>query len=194
MHALRMYGMLGAGGLLALSGAVLAAPGGTAGVVLTRDRAAGAKFHAPGPRTCSSTTQPSNGPISAAQARSYVICGYEKVYQGGAEQLYLIGNVQVQVSSGRPYQHVRDSLEAIDPHKLVYDIRGSSVTYTCSQPYTGPALPKPQPCRRTPNPHDEGRCYQTTFGDWRCTWADLTAPMDTDTRTLVPVPTEAEVT
>ena len=178
---------------LAACGEANAVGAGGSPVTLTRDAAAGAKFGAPGPRTCSTTALPAKGPISAAQARAYVICGYEKVYQGGNLMLYLIGHVQVQVSAGRPYQHVLDSLPAIDPHKPVYDIRGSSVTYACSMPYDGPALPKPQQCRRTVNTNDEGRCYQTTFNDWRCTWGDLSAPMDTDTRTLVPPPAVSEV-
>lgn len=162
------------------------------GATLTRDAAIGTKFGAPGPRSCSSTSQPSRGPISAAQARAYVICGYEKEYQGGSDNLYLVSHVQVQVSNGRPYEHVRDSFEQIDPHKQVYDIRGNSIIYQCSLPGAYPAS-KASLCRRTINQNDKGICYQTTFNEWRCTWGDLTAPMTTDTRTLVPVPSEADL-
>lgn len=172
-----------------------AKPAGQGGgsVTLTRDASVGAKFGAPGPRSCSSTTQPTSGPISPAQARAYVICGHEMDYQGGSESLYLIGHVQVQVASGRPYEHVRDSLEQIDPHKQVYDIRGSSVGYQCSLPSKLEGAPQLQPCRRTVEQNDKGLCYQTTFNEWRCTWGDLTAPMSIDTRTLVSAPAEADV-
>jgi hypothetical protein len=156
-------------------------------VVLTRNAAVGAKFAAPGPRTCSSRSQPASGSLSAANARAYVICGSEMDYQGGAENLFLFSQVKVQVSRGRPYEHVRDSLQDIDPHKLVYDIRGSSVAWVCGLP-GGPN----KPCARTVNPNDEGKCYQTTFDEWRCTWGDFSVSMSTDTRLMVAPPTLAE--
>ena len=53
------------------------------GVTLTRDASVGAKYGAPGPRSCSTTTLSKSGAISPEQARAYVICGYEKDYQGG---------------------------------------------------------------------------------------------------------------
>lgn len=161
------------------------------GIQLTRNADIGAKFGAPGPRTCSTMKQPSKGPISPNQARAHIICGFEQDYQGGTEELNLIGQIQVQVSKGRPYDHVRDSLEGIDPHQLVYDIRGTSVTYSCVLP--GGTLSGAQLCSRTVNAHDEGRCHQTTFSEWRCTWGDLSAPMSTDTWLRVPVPKASEV-
>jgi hypothetical protein len=161
------------------------------GTTLTRNTAIGAKFGAPGPRSCSSMNQPSKGAISPEQARAYVICGYEQDYQGGNEALYLIGQVKIQVSRGRPYEHVRDSLEQIDPHQLVYDIRGTSVTYQCVLP--GGTLDAGHLCSRTVNANDEGKCYKTTFNEWRCTWGDLSAPMSTDTRLRVPAPKASDV-
>jgi hypothetical protein len=173
---------------LVVAGAALA----QGGVTLTRDAAIGAKYGAPGPRTCSTTALPKSGAIGAAQARAYVICGYEKDYQGGSRNLYLIGHVQVQVGAGRPYEHVRDSLQDIDPHKQVYDIRGSSVKYSCALPGET-VLPKSKQCTHTVEKTDEGKCYQTTFGEWRCTWSDFYAPMSTDTRLNIPAPSLADV-
>jgi hypothetical protein len=162
------------------------------GVTLTRDNAIGAKYGAPGPRSCSTTSLPRSGAISPAQARAYVICGYEKDYQGGSRSLYLIGHVQVQVGNGRPYEHVRDSLQDIDPHKQVFDIRGSSVKYSCAWP-EDTVLPKARQCSRTVEKTDEGKCYQTTFHDWRCTWSDFYAPMSNDPRLNIPAPSASDV-
>ena len=100
--------------------------------------------------------------------------------------------MQVQVANGRPYEHVRDSLENIDAHKAVYDIRGSSVKYSCVVPGATP-LSKSQQCSRTVEKTDQGKCYQTTFNEWRRTWSDFNAPMSTDTRLLIPVPPASEL-
>ena len=156
-------------------------------VTLTRDAAIGAKYAAPGPRKCADTRQPTSGPISPAAARAYVICGGEGLSDS---TLILQSKVQVQVGKGRPYIHVRDSLEAIDPSQPVYDIRGTSVRWTCSA--LGGVLPQSKLCTRTETPNNEGKCYRTTFGDWRCSWADFTAPMSTDTRLNRAPPSESE--
>ena len=161
------------------------------GITLTRNAAIGAKFGAPGPRSCSSMNQPSRGPLSPEQARAYVICGYEQDYQGGQEELFLVGQVQVQVSRGRPYEQGPDTLDQIDPRRPVYDIRGTSVTYLCSLPSV--ISPTDRRCSRTVNANDKGLCYQTTFNEWRCTWGDLTAPMSTDPALNIPPPKPSDV-
>ncbi len=134
--------------------------------------------------------QPRTGPLSPEQAHAYAICGQEKDYRGGSENLFLIGQVQVQVSKGRPYEHIRDSFQQIDPSKPVYDIRGTSVRYSCALPNS---YPDDRRCRRTVDAHDKGICYQTTFNEWKCTWVDVDAPVSTDTRLLVPPPRESDV-
>jgi hypothetical protein len=156
-------------------------------VALVRDAAIGAAYGAPGPRRCASTTQPTKGAIGPAEARAYVICGAEGVT---GSTLMLQAKVVVQVAKGRPYIHVTDSLQAIDTSQLVYDIRGTSVRYACAA--RGGVLPDSKLCTGTETPHDEGKCYRTTFGDWRCTWGDFTAPVSTDTRLNRAPPSESE--
>ena len=119
-----------------------------------------------------------------------MICGYE----GQLDSLHLLGHVQVQVGRGRAYEHVRDSLQDIDPHKQVYDIRGTSVAWSCLDPHQMPSvMTRAQQCTRTMWNAAQGKCYQTTFNDWRCTWGDLSAPISTDTRLRVPPPQVADV-
>ena len=161
-------------------------------MTLTGDTAAGGKVQAPGPRRCSTTALPRGGAITPALVRASVICGFEKDYRGGADSLYLIGRVQVQMGAGRPYKHVCDSLADIDPHKRVFDIRGFSVRYQCEVPGAS-VRGKARQCSRTIEAHDEGKCHQTTVCDWRCTWGGFSAPMSTDTRLRVPAPPMAEV-
>ena len=163
--------------------------GGAGGVELMRNAAAGAPFQAPGPRTCVSTTEPKGGAITPAQARAYVICGYEHADQ---DTLMLLTNVQVQVGRGRPYNPLTDFADTVDTHATVYDIRGTSTAYTCSARDMSAYGVKR--CGRSVFPANEGRCFQTTFGEWRCTWNAPGFMPSTDTRLNVdpPSPGEAE--
>lgn len=180
--------------IVALASAVFTTSAGAqptksgAPVQLTRDAAIGAPYGAPGPRSCSSMKLPAAGGITAAVARAYVICGYEGVH--GSDTLLLLSKVQIQVGTPRPYVHVSDSLDGIDPRKPVYDIRGQSVRFGCSLPRQ--YLPHAQQCSRTAATKNEGKCYRTTFGDWRCTWNDFYSPISTDTRLNVAPPSAAE--
>jgi hypothetical protein len=158
-------------------------------VELTRDEAIGAKFGAPGPRVCSTMSEPQNGPLTADEARAYVICGTEADSQGGSENLFLLSDVEIQTIQSRPFND--DGFDGIDPSKTVYDITGTSVVWVCSM--LDSVLPLDQQCKRTPNPHDTGVCYQLTTGEWRCSWGDFNVPMSTDSRLNVPAPTLGEV-
>ncbi len=176
--------------IVALAATIAAGGVAQAAVTLTRDAAIGARYGTPGPRRCSTTTEPRQGAISSEQARDYVICGHEVESNG----LDLFGHVQVQVSRARPYEHVRDSLQDIDPRRPVFDIRGASLVFSCLDPRQMPSsLTRAQQCTRTQWNSAEGKCYQTTFGDWRCTWSDFNAPMSTDTRLRVGAPSLADV-
>lgn len=74
--------------------------------VLVPQKGLGAKFQARDPYTCSSTTEPKTGPVSADLARQYLICKIEQV--NGAGLLFLLDNVKIEV--GKPIGKARDVL------------------------------------------------------------------------------------
>ncbi|MGI8509128.1 MAG: hypothetical protein ACR2MQ_07375 [Gemmatimonadaceae bacterium] len=92
----------------------------------------------------------------------------------GSGSLFLVESVRVQVGAGRPYQHVVDSFEDIDPHQSVYPIRGASTSYVCGALYTpqqiaaGWASNRGKNCSGYQHEQMTGVCYTTTFADWRC--------------------------
>lgn len=146
----------------------------------------GSQYKAPGPRSCSSRTEPAGGPLLPAQARAYVICDNEGVT---GDTLLLLARVQVQVSNGRPYNYVTDNFEGIDTGKPVYDIQGSAMDYGCARP--GGVLADEQLCTRSEDPNVTGRCFQDSNANWHCSWTGSVSP-STDTRLRLPPPSEAE--
>ncbi len=152
------------------------------GITLTRDAATGAKYNAPGPRSCSTTKLPAKGALSPEQARAYVICGQEGTYGSGPD-LALVSQVKIEVARGRPFNIRTDSFQSIDPTQTVYDIRGSLVSFNCG--YRGA-----ESCKRGEQRAGEGICFRTTFGDWRCTFYDRNN--DIVKNPLVKPPTLAE--
>ena len=143
----------------------------------------GAPYGARDARSCPDTRAPARGAPSAAQAAQYVTCAQEGVF-GSSSSLGLVEHVRVDVGAGRPYQHVVDSFQDIDPHQLVYPIRGSFTGYQCTL-LTGPnGYPnlRGHNCSVRENTHATGVCFRTTFGDWRCGMQDTSVPVNTDTR------------
>lgn len=143
----------------------------------------GARYGARDPHICADTRAPARGAPSAAQVAQYVTCAQEHVF-GSSSLLGLVENVRVQVGAGRPYIHVTDSFQDIDPHQLVYPIRGSYRSYACGEIVGPNGSPdrKGRNCSVRENPNAKGVCFRTTFGDWRCDMNDLTVPLNTDTR------------
>ncbi len=130
------------------------------------------------------TRAPARGAPSAAQAAEDVICAQEHVFGSSSSLLGLVDNVRVQVGAGRPYIHVRDSFQDIDPHQLVYPIRGSFRSDACSElvgPNGSPER-RGRNCSVRENPNASGVCFTTTFGDWRCDVQNNAVPLNTDTR------------
>ena len=143
--------------------------------VLVAQRGVGGPYGARDPYACSSKTAPTSGPMTAAYARQYVICGYEKV--DGERYLNLIENIRVQVGKGM----VPNSITSNDqvPNAKQYLLRGSYDTYFCS-----PVISTDSPmagdspghnCILEHHTHATGACYRTTFGDWKCSMSDIDA-------------------
>jgi len=137
---------------------------------LTSRGGIGAGFGTRDPVTCPSTREPVSGPISVEQATQYFMCSREGTQSG---PLVLVENLTLAVGKGRPANYGDES--DIDRHSLVYPIRGSFTVYTCYTPN-----PSPYPylnnigrnCETYDEPQAAGKCYRTSFDDWRCSMVD----------------------
>lgn len=136
----------------------------------------GAEFAARDPRTCKDKTQPRSGALSAEQAKEYLICDTE----GLVNQLYLIDEVTVQVAPGRRYNPNEDiNFPDIDLKFLIYPIRGSYKSYSCSRIDLERSNLK-RNCMIYDEPHAKGACYKDSFGDWRCGMTDVSTGQFTE--------------
>ncbi len=127
-----------------------------------------ATYGSRGPRTCASTKAPASGPISAQQALQYFICRAEHVY---GDELYLVGDVQLQIGKGRPFQINSDRLSEADTDSPVYPIRGSFIQYQV-HPLSKIYPNDGKNCTSYAQRNASGVCYRTTFGDWKCSMLD----------------------
>lgn len=131
----------------------------------------GVTYGSRNPRTCPNTKAPTSGPISAQQAMQYVICGYEKEFEGGTTSLFLVDNIKLEIGGGRPFQPGTDGMTDADVRSPIYPIRGSYNTYQIAKLYTGPELSwrnAGKNCNTYLNRPFTGKCYRTTYGDWSC--------------------------
>ena len=127
------------------------------------------------PRTCSSTSEPKTGPISAAQAMIYVACraeGDREVKMEGT--VYFIDILSLQVDPKPRQVTLRDIQNyggTIDPEKPTYTLTGSVVSYACFG--LGNIYQRGQNCIVRRIPQSLGKCYKTPFKDWRCSMGVL---------------------
>ncbi|BCM91646.1 hypothetical protein IAD21_03521 [Abditibacteriota bacterium] len=152
----------------------------------------GSKYGTRDPYVPTDRSLPKTGPISAAQAKKYVIADTEKEL---GEQLYLAEDVIVQVGKGRPYNPDEDiNFPDIDTKFPIYPIRGSLKKYDCS-PITQDKSNLNHNCSIYNEPNAKGACYKDTFGDWSCAMTDTKTSETTQTQVAPPgkVPTTSEV-
>lgn len=134
-------------------------------------KSVGVKFGAPDPRTCSS--RKANGAPTAAQLAQFFICDTEKMTPStvSGDLLYLVGNLNLQVGKGRPFNVNTDSWSDVDPSQTVYPIRGNYTEWQCLEPDPHPIGNAPRAgknCFKYDAPGATGVCYKDTFGDWHC--------------------------
>jgi hypothetical protein len=104
---------------------------------------------------------------SEAEAAALAQCGTENGGEAGAfrPMIYLWQNVRVQMGTSRPYAYNADSHNSsIDTTSKVYPIRVTGDQLSC----TGKAT-----CMTSHADNAEGICYQTTFGDWHCSFSQV---------------------
>lgn len=115
------------------------------------------------PRTCNSITSVP----TVAQIPALMQCQMESKTP---YNITLITNIKVQAGGFRAYSSFADGYAtSIDTNAKVMPIRGSMVQWLCSQDRDNPGAN----CERIVKPQAEGKCYKTTFGDWKCGMTDL---------------------
>lgn len=119
-------------------------------------------FKTRGPRTCNSVTSVP----TVAQIPALIQCESENK---SAYNIYLVTNIKVQAGGFRKYSPTLDAYAtSIDTDAKVMPIRGSMVTWLCSQDRDNPGAN----CAKVNKPQSEGKCFKTTFGDWKCGMSD----------------------
>lgn len=104
-------------------------------------------------RTCAEVTHVP----SEAEAGALIQCQQEREDREGD---YLFQNLQIRMSTPRPYIYNQDShLTNIDTTLKLYPIRVTGDWYGCRGGAT---------CTVQHFTNSEGSCWKTTFGDWQC--------------------------
>lgn len=131
----------------------------------------GAKYGSRDPRTCQPSTS-STAP-TAEQARQLFICDTELDVN---DTLYLVENVTIQVAQSSRAIQPGDSYNDIDQSKPVFPIRGSFTEYSCGKVFNVDAshTNAGKNCSVLQQPHAQGICYKSTFGEWVCRMKDPT--------------------
>jgi len=120
------------------------------------------------PRKCTSVIAPPN----QAQAAALVQCTMEVATSIGAR---LMQNVNVQIGAPRSFDPETDSrLKEIDAQAPILPLTGRAMSYFCSSVAFG-LYHAGTNCAVTPMPQVNGRCWRTTFGDWKCSLDEPTA-------------------
>jgi hypothetical protein len=122
-------------------------------------------------RTCPSRTEPRSGRISVEQAKIYAACYYEEqgVFNASVKFVDIL-SLQV-APKPRRARDIDFRLHKIDIEKPVYDIRGSMIVYNCYNTLGSTSYSHGSNCSVYREPKSNGKCYQTTFGDWHCVMA-----------------------
>lgn len=117
--------------------------------------------------TCPSVRQAPTLALAAALVR----CNKESQSTSTGES-WLVADLQVQVGGATSFAAMYNAVTMpdADTRKSVYPIRGSWTWSVCklrkdARIYGDPNMN----CRETPVTRATGACWQTTFGDWRCT-------------------------
>lgn len=158
-------------------GAVGQAPALPDGSELSGPPQTNLQYQAREPRLCKAV----NSPPSLGQAVALVQCTMD---HDRATGLFLVQEVAITMGAPRAYVVDLDGeLTEIDSTAPVYPLTGSLKHYWCSP--VGVGYPAGKNCTLSPMPQAAGKCWKTTFGDWRC---NLIGPTPNQ-RTGMPGPT-----
>ncbi len=149
--------------LLALSGYTVAS-GQDAdrddGVDLSGPPQINATYQARDPRICKAVL----APPTRGQASALVQCTMDADRPTG---LWLMQDVRVAIGAPRRYEPQTDSnLAEIDMGAPIIPLSGSLTVFWCSP--IGGTTAAGSGCSVSPTPFAVGKCWRTTFGDWKC--------------------------
>jgi hypothetical protein len=117
-------------------------------------------YQAREPRLCKGLTAAPN----PRQAAALVQCTMDVDRPTG---LFLMQEVTLAMEAPRAYAGETDgNLAEIDMTAPVIALSGSLKVYWCSP--VGPGYPAGRNCQMSPTPMAAGKCWKTTFGDWKC--------------------------
>ena len=100
-------------------------------------------------------------------------------------RITLVEDIKVQTGGTRAYNQFSDGYAtSIDTDAKVMPIRGSMTTYQCNKlskftkAQDGPYYVENanRNCLVVKQPNAEGKCYKTTFGDWKCSMQESIGP------------------
>ncbi len=135
------------------------------------------QYQARNPRRCKTL----NAPPRADQVAAAVQCEMDVDRPTG---LFLMQEVTVNMGNPRNYDaDIDGDLKEIDPSAAVIPVYGSLKQFWCSP--VGVGYPAGKNCTVSPMPQALGKCWRTTFGDWKC---NLVGPSPNQ-RTGFPGPT-----
>ena len=158
--------------LLSLSGcrdssSALASPGPSAAI--SGAPVLNSEYGARNPRACEKVTKAP----SVAEAQALVQCGLEGFFPGPA--LFLVTDVKIEMGAARN-QTPLDGTNDLDPRSKIYPLRGSLTKYSCGLVAQYGAGTNCQKWPAATGGDAPGRCWQTSFGDWKCTLTGGYAP------------------
>ncbi len=115
------------------------------------------------------------------EMKMLIRCKFEKKTN---DHITLLEDIKVESGKTRAYSQFLDGYAtSIDTDAKVLPIRGSLISYQCNVITKLPAHPSVydvdntgKNCMVVKQPHAEGKCYKTTFGDWWCGMQELVDP------------------
>jgi hypothetical protein len=142
------------------------------------------------PKTCVPSAQRVDGPLTVERARESFLCSQEHEVGG---YLYLIENLTLQVGKGHPPGDEMSYEADLDWDSLVFPIRGSFTQYQCKplnadRAFGGMFYNVGTNCSAYDQPHANGKCFKTSFGEWRCELIDNLANFNWGRHNVPPPP------
>jgi hypothetical protein len=145
--------------------------------------AQGSKYGSRDPKTCPASKY--SAAPSTDQAGQLFACATE---QDTGDTIYLVQDVKVEIASKSRSFQSGDLYNDIDQSGPVFPIRGSYTEYACRKQFNldSSHTNLGKNCSAMQQPHAQGICYKTTFGDWSCRMRDPSVHWDTAVANLPP--------
>lgn len=175
----RLIGMIACLAISAAGTAMIAAPAHA----ITAQKAA-SEYGTRPPRTCHEVKAAENGPPPLATVRHLVACDFEQDF--GGDSILLMDKLKVQVGGPVPY-HYEYMIHDADVRFPYYPIRGSFTEVSCKREFSYSTF-KGRNCTIQRVTQDDGFCWHTSFGDWKCALGGTDLKQDAPVKQQPPTP------